>query len=119
MQREIDGLTFWASTDPVFILEVGGEQKTLSEHEATLLFEALGTFLKQPTATLGVDEYTVLDQWRNLEQKGLVKGSMDLQQAREIFWAAMEGYVLETTSAIEHIDNYLIDLAERHQGESS
>lgn len=119
MQQEIDGLNYWESTDPVFILEVGGEQKTLNESEATILFGALGAFLKQPTATLGVDEYTVLEQWNDLKNRGLVKGSMDLQQARETFWAAMDGYFVETSKEVEHIDTYLIDLAERHQGTPS
>lgn len=116
MSHAVPPLNFWESTDRVFVLDLGQPQRTLTEDEATELFHALGTFLKQPVATLGVDEYSVLEQWRNLKEKGMVKGSMDLEQAREAFWVAMEGFFFDTTKPIEQIDAYLIDLAERHQG---
>ena len=119
MPYTIPELCYRESTDPVFVLDLGRAQNALGEDEASELFYALGVFLKQPTATLGVDEYTVLGQWNNLEDQGIVKGSMDLAQARDAFWAAMDGYFIDTTKEMEYIDAYLIDLAHSYQGTPS
>lgn len=112
-------LSYWESTDPVFVLDLGRAQKTLREDEATRLFHALGAFLKEPTATLGVDEYTVLRQWHNLREKGRIKGSMDVAQARDALYAALDGYLIDTTQEINRTGAYLIDLAHGHQGTGS
>lgn len=110
---------YWHSTESEFVLNLGQSERTFTEVDATLLFEALGDFLKQPTATLGVDEYTILERWNNLKQIGMVVGSIDLGQAREVFWAAMEGFMLETTKALDHIDRYLVEMSHARQRELS
>lgn len=117
MSQTISEFSFWESTEPVFGLDLGSAQKTLSEDEASRLFNALGAFLREPTATLGVDEYTVRERWRDLQNQGRVKGNLDVAQAREALYAALDSYSIDTNETIERIDVYLLETARAHQGE--